>query len=299
MAKRSITLGALHPWILAARPKTLFASLTPVVIGWTMAADAGAFRWLPALAILAAAVLIQIATNFANDVYDFERGTDTETRLGPLRVTQSGLIAPQSMKRATIVVLLVALLLGVYLVYLGGLPIFVIGVLSLILAVAYTAGPYALAYTGLGDVIVLFFFGPIAVGGTYFILAGEVTAAVVWAGICVGMLATGILVVNNLRDIEGDAKSGKRTLAVRFGPEVARLEYALLLILPGIISLALSVTEPSHRWTMIASCYLFAAIPALIQVLSGEHGRGLNPVLESTGKLLFLFGLLFSLGWLL
>ncbi len=264
-----------------------------------MAADAGMFRLLPALAILATAILIQIATNFANDVCDFERGADDENRLGPTRATQAGLINPQSMKRATVLVLGLALLLGLYLVYLGGVPILLIGLVSLVLAVAYTAGPYALAYTGLGDLFVLLFFGPIAVGGTYYIFANNITAAVLWAGVCVGLISTGILVVNNLRDIEGDAKSGKRTMAVRFGRRFAQFEYAAVLILPVCISLALAATEPDHPWTLITACYFFAAIPLLKRVLSGEKGAGLNQVLEATGKLLLLFGALFSVGWLL
>ncbi|HSM05396.1 MAG TPA: 1,4-dihydroxy-2-naphthoate polyprenyltransferase [Longimicrobiales bacterium] len=216
------------PWLLAIRPKTLPAAAAPVVLGTAIAAHAGVLRWPPALAALAGALLIQIATNLANDYFDFVKGADTEERVGPTRVTQAGLLSPEAVRRAMLLTLGAATVVGAYLVAVGGVPILVVGLAALLCAVAYTGGPYPLAYHGLGDLFVFVFFGLVAVAGTVYVQALEWLPQAVWAGAGVGAVSTALLVVNNLRDIDTDRRAGKRTLATRLGVAGTRVEYTLL-----------------------------------------------------------------------
>ena len=212
----------LRVLFLAVRPKTLSAAVAPVMIGTTMAYAGGQGNAGAAFAALAGALLIQIGTNFANDYFDYLKGADNEERLGPLRVTQAGLVEPETMFRNFVLTFGLAALVGFYLVYRGGWPIVLIGLLSIASGILYTAGPWPLGYLGLGDIFVLIFFGPVAVCGTFYVQALEVTEIVFYAGLGPGLLATALLVVNNLRDEATDRKAGKRTLAVRFGPAFAR-----------------------------------------------------------------------------
>jgi 1,4-dihydroxy-2-naphthoate octaprenyltransferase len=216
------------PWILAIRPKTLPAAAAPVIVGAALAVHVGGFRLLPALAALVGALLIQIATNLANDYFDFVKGADTEERVGPVRVTQAGLLSPGAVRGAMLLTLAAALLVGVYLVQVAGLPILVVGLVSLVCAVAYTGGPFPLAYHGLGDIFVFVFFGLVAVSGTVYVQLLEWLPEAVWAGAGVGAVSTALLVVNNLRDIDTDRRAGKRTLAVRLGVTGTQLQYTLL-----------------------------------------------------------------------
>ena len=207
----------LQVWLSAIRPKTLGAAVSPILIGTTMAFADGKGHALAALAALLGALLIQIGTNFSNDYYDYIKGADTEERLGPVRVTQSGQVRPKTMLRNFVMVFGLATLVGIYLVFRGGWPVVIIGILSIASGILYTGGPWPLGYLGLGDLFVLIFFGPVAVAGTFYVQALEITPVVIFAGLGPGLLATALLAVNNLRDEPTDKKVGKLTLAVRFG----------------------------------------------------------------------------------
>ena len=279
---------------MAARPKTLTASVVPVIVGTALAYTYRQAQALPALAALLGAVLIQIGTNFINDYYDFKKGADTRERLGPTRVTQSGLMSPAAVLTSGLSCFGAAFLLGVYLVAVGGWPIAVVGLFSLLCGYAYTGGPMPLGYLGLGDVLVFVFFGLVAVGGTYFVQAHQLLGAVWFAAAAVGALATAILVVNNLRDVVADGKANKRTLVVRFGTGAARLEYALLLAVAYLAPLALWAwgLEP---WVLLTWLSLPLAMRCLRLVFT-QTGTALNPVLGQTARLELVFGILLAIG---
>ena len=243
-------------WIEAIRPKTLIASIAPVMIGVSLTISDGFFDLYPSLATLIAAVLIQIGTNLANDYYDFVRGADNEGRIGPRRVSQAGLISPIKVKQAMILSLGTAFLFGIYLVAVGGWVIALIGLVSILCAVGYTAGPFALAYNGLGEVFVFAFFGPIAVAGTYWVQTNVLSHDAILAGIGIGALTTMILVVNNMRDVNTDKLAGKNTLVVRMGLRASRLEYVALLII-GLVIPYIGVAEFDWPSTSLFSSLVF------------------------------------------
>jgi 1,4-dihydroxy-2-naphthoate octaprenyltransferase len=286
-------------WLLAARPKTLWAGIIPVIVGTVMALEARKFHLISFLATLAGAMLIQVGTNFANDLFDFQKGADNEARKGPMRVTQARLVTPYQMKVATTTVFVLAFLVGIYLVWRAGWPILIIGVLSILFAVLYTGGPFPLGYMGLGDILVLIFFGPVAVGGTYYIIAGHINSAVLLAGFALGMIATAILIVNNLRDMESDRRSGKNTLAVRFGAGFAKAEYLVMICGAMLLPIVIYFIEGRHGWAIMAALYIFPAIPVIRKVFTVTDGHVLNDALAGTARLMAIFGFLFSLGWLL
>ncbi len=286
-------------WILAARPKTLWASIAPVVVGTALAYGDGAHHWPSALIALACAVLIQIGTNFANDYFDYEKGADTEERTGPLRVTQSGMVPPTTMKWATAVIFFFACVGGAILTWRGGWPIAVVGLLCILSGLLYTGGPYPLGYLGLGDLFVLIFFGPVAVGGTYYVQALQVNTTVLVAGLGPGLLITAILTVNNLRDIEVDRKAGKRTLAVRFGKTFTRWEYAFLVLVGVSIPPFLYLRSGQHLSSLLSLLVVLPAISTLKGVFGHAEGPSLNPVLANTARISLLYSVLFSVGWLL
>lgn len=293
-----MSLSKSKIWILAARPKTLPAAAAPVIIGTAMAYDAGGFHLLSALAALLGAFLIQIGTNLANDYFDYKKGADQFDRLGPTRVTQAGLVSPNSIKKAVILIFGLALLFGIYLVYRGGWPIVIIGLSSILFGVLYTGGPKPLGYIGLADLFVLIFFGPVAVGGTYYVQTLDINMSVLIAGVAPGLFSTAILTVNNLRDIDSDKKAGKKTLAVRFGKSFARTEYLLSTIIASLIPIGLYLITGQHLYSIAAVLVIFFSIPAIKKVFILE-GKILNEVLATTGKLLLIYSLLFSLGWLI
>ena len=289
----------LRIWILAARPKTLWAAVAPVLIGTAMAFEAKAGHWPSALAALVGAVLIQIGTNFANDYFDFKKGADQYQRLGPTRMTQAGLIKPYAMRTAAIIAFSLALLVGVYLVWRGGWPIAVIGLLSILFGIMYTGGPYPLGYHGLGDIFVLAFFGPVAVGGTYYVQALDINSIVLLAGLPPGLFSVAILTVNNLRDIKSDKLAGKKTLAVLFGRTFARVQYLLSIVIATLLPVFFCLTTHRHFFSLLTLLVLPAAVPAIKTVFGKTDGPALNNVLATTGILLLLYSVIFSVGWLI
>lgn len=285
--------GSARAWILAARPATLTAAFVPVAVGTASAAVAGGLRWLPALAALLGAFAIQIGTNFANDVFDAEKGADTEERLGPTRAVASGLLSNAAVRAGMIAAFGIATLAGVYLTLVAGWPVVAIGVASIASGIAYTGGPYPLGYHGLGDVFVMVFFGFVAVTGTCFVQTGTVESVALAASVPVGALATAILVVNNLRDRETDRLAGKRTLAVRFGRRGAEREYALCLLLAYGVPAALAAFFGPWLFLPLLTAPLGFR---LFVRLRREDGAALNPVLVDTAKLLLVHGVLFAAG---
>jgi 1,4-dihydroxy-2-naphthoate octaprenyltransferase len=287
--------GSFGAWILAARPQTLVAGAVPVAVGSACAYALGGFRLAPALGALFGALCLQVGCNFANDVFDHEKGADTAERLGPMRAVQTGLLSPRAMRIGMLIVFGLALAVGIYLTSVAGVAIVVIGLLSIASAIAYTGGPYPLGYHGFGDLFVLLFFGFVAVCGTAFVELGRVPALAVLAALPVGTLSTAILVVNNLRDLETDARAGKRTLAVRFGRRITIVEYRALLLAAYAVPVALVL---SGQLGPLALLPLGAApLAARLALRIGhERGRELNPLLAATARHLLLFGALFSVG---
>ena len=285
--------GGLRAWVQASRPKTLWAAVTPVVVGTACAVSVSGFVPGAALAALGVAISIQIGTNLSNDVLDFDRGADTERRVGPARAVQSGLLSRGQVWAGAWVAFGICMACGLYLAAVAGWPVLVVGAVSIASGLLYTAGPWALAYTGLGDLFVVLFFGVVAVCGTVYVQALQVPVAAWWSGLSVGALATAILVTNNLRDLEGDALAGKRTLAVRFGPRFARLEYAALLLIAHLAPLPL--VARLGPWPLLSWLALPFAVVVLRSVWRGE-GAMLNAALASTARLLLVFGVLLSVG---
>lgn len=285
-------------WWLAIRPPTLTAALVPVAVGTALAWHDGMFAALPALAALAGALLIQIGTNLANDVADFERGADTATRLGPQRATQSGLLTPDQVRRGSWMAFGGAALAGLYLVAHAGWPIAVLGIASILSGWAYTGGPWPLGYHGLGDVFVFLFFGVAAVAGTYFVQAGHLRAVALAASVPVGALATAILVVNNVRDRDTDAAAGKRTLAVRIGERAARGQYVALLAITYAVPAGLVFTGAAGAWVLLTWATVPEAVALGRAMLDTTEPGTFNVLLRRTARLQLRFGLLFALGLL-
>lgn len=285
----------LRNWLLAARPKTLSAAAVPVMVGTALAADEpAAITWWVFFCALGGAVLIQIATNFINDALDYRKGTDTAERVGPVRVTAAGLVRPETVMRAAYLCLVLAAVCGIPLLYRGGWPMLVVGLSSIAAAYLYTGGPYPLAYHGLGEIFVMIFFGFVAVGGTFYVHSLQLTPSALTAGFAVGALATVLLVVNNLRDAPGDAKTNKRTLVVRFGEGFARAEIVLFALAPfaAVVLLAWMRTQ----WWLLLP---LAALPlALLVIVRSFRLRGaeLNRALATAGGLQWAYGILFVIG---
>jgi 1,4-dihydroxy-2-naphthoate polyprenyltransferase len=279
----------MNRWIAASRPKTLVAACAPVTLGVAYAASLQNISYLTACFILIDALLIQVVTNFANDVIDFERGADTAERVGPQRMTQSGLITSTEMWFATFFLLLCAAVIGLYLVWLGGVPILLIGVSALILSLAYTGGPFPLAYNGLGDVFTLFYFGPVALGGTVYLLLGYLPLAALGLGLSCGLLATAFLLINNTRDTKSDSLANKRTLIVMFGTQLGKSLYV------GSIFTAIFIPVLLSQLNIIPGSLSFLvvlALPASLlssRMVRAEHGEQYNNLLASTGMFYWLF----------
>ncbi|NTV64544.1 MAG: 1,4-dihydroxy-2-naphthoate polyprenyltransferase [Oscillochloris sp.] len=285
-------------WLMAIRVPTLPAAVVPVLVGSATAMAAGRFNPLAFLAALLASLLIQIGTNLANDYFDHQKGADTADRLGPTRVTQSGLVPAKTVRTVMLASFALAALCGAFLIYLGGWPILVVGLLSIASGILYTGGPFPLGYNGLGDVFTFVFFGLVAVIGTDYLHTLQLRPVAVLAALPVAMLVTAILVVNNLRDAPTDKVTGKRTLAVIYGELFARTEYALL-ILGAYLTVPL-VWLWAKASPFVLLCWLSVPLALdLLERVGKQRGRPLNAALRDTGRLHMLFGALLTLGLLL
>jgi 1,4-dihydroxy-2-naphthoate octaprenyltransferase len=285
----------VNSWLLAARPKTLSAAVVPVWIGTALAAhEPTAITWWVFACALAGALFIQIATNFINDALDFKKGADTSERLGPIRVTSAGLLSAESVMRGAWICLILAALCGIPLLLRGGWPMLAIGLASIAMAYAYTGGPYPLAYHGLGELFVVIFFGLIAVGGTFYAHSLQWTQSALLAGFAAGSLATVLLVINNLRDIDSDRRSNKRTLAVRFGETFARAEVVFFALAP-FAAIAGIAWIRGHWGLLLVLGALPLAMLIIVRVFRSK-GAELNRALAIAGALQWAFGILFVAG---
>lgn len=288
-------MNNLNVWILAARPKTLLAAFVPVIVGTSLAVAENKFDLFAAIVALICSILIQIATNFTNDLYDHLKGADTKERVGPQRALNEGWVSVSQMKLAIYCTFGLAFLLGLYLVYIGGPLILAIGILSIVAGFMYTGGPYPFAYNGLGDLFVFLFYGFVGTVGTYFINTHTITSQALISSIPVGALVTNILVVNNYRDVDQDKKAGKKTLAVILGKNFALAEYFVLLISSFSVPLIMYLYYDLTYWVFLPYLTLPFAYKAILMLLNLK-GSELNSVLELSAKLSALFGFLFSLG---
>ena len=290
-------LNRFRVWVWAARPKTLGAAVAPVVVGSAMAWRAGAAHPLSAGLALLSAILIQVGVNYHNDYADYLQGADTDDRVGPMRVTQAGLVAPETMRRATVLVFAGAVAAGGFLIYRGGWPVLVIGAASIAAAVWYTAGPYSLAALGLADLAVFVFFGPVAVGGTYYVQALACPLEVIVAGMGPGLFSVGILLVNNVRDVADDRAADKRTLVVRLGRQVGGWLYAACILGALLLPAGMVAWTGEHAWTLLTLLLLPLAVGPIRTMIRVADPQRLNPLLGQTGRLLVLWAILFSVGW--
>ncbi len=289
----------LSSWIIAARPRTLSLSTTPVVVGTALAwAVERQIRWPAVLAALIGSMLIQVGTNLHNDAADSKRGGDGPDRVGPLRATASGLLDGTAVDRAACGCFAAAALMGIYLVWVGGWPIFLLGVLSILSGWAYTGGPVPVAYTPLGELFVVAFFGVGAVCGTYWLCTGKLALVSIDAGLAVGLLTGAVLLVNNHRDAEADARVGRRTLAILAGPHVTNWLYAALMVVPFGLLLPIGLALPrSHVWLALMPLPLVGML--ISRFIREPRGRGFNRILLQTVRIQFLFSLLLSVGLVL
>lgn len=289
-------MNRIQVWTHAARPKTLVASISPALIGTTLAISQGHFNPISFLFTLLTGICIQIGTNFTNDYYDFVKGADTKDRKGFLRVTQAGLVDPTVMKRAIFAMFAIAFLCGCILIWQGGPIIALMLALYIILSFLYTAGPFPLAYLGLGDLLVLFLYGPAAVLITYYLQTNTLSKEAFITGFSPGALSMAILVVNNVRDIEEDKQAGKKTLPVRFGRTFGKCQFFVSIFLALI---PLSFFYSAHPFSLLALLILLPALPLMRAMACNRDPRQLNQLFGKTGQLLWLFTLLFCIGWML
>ena len=293
------TVSRLTAWRLGIRPRTLPASVSGVVAGIALAIADGRFAPLPALAALAGALLLQITVNLANDYQDYVKGIDVPERTGPTRIAAGGLLPLSELRVGIAVVVALDVLVGLYLVYVGGWPILILGVAAILSALAYSGGPFPIGYHGLGDLFVFIFFGLGAVCGTYYVQARALTPAVVAAAVPVGLLTVAILVVNNYRDLKTDRLTGKRTLAVILGPARTRIEYVALLVVAYASPFALWLAGWASPWVLLPFLTLPLAIRLIRFLYRTPEGPALNRALAGTANLDLLFSLLLSIGILL
>jgi 1,4-dihydroxy-2-naphthoate polyprenyltransferase len=286
-------------WLVAARPRTLPAAIAPVLVGTALAGSEDVFRPLAFVAALLGSIFIQIGTNLSNDYSDARRGADTEDRLGPVRVTASGLVAPRQVLIATWLAFGVAVAVGTYLIVLVGWELLVVGVASILAGVLYTGGPRPYGYEGLGELFVFGFFGIVAVVGSYYVQTEDLRALAFEVAVPIGLLAAAILMVNNIRDLDTDRRAGKRTLAVRLGRERSRRLYALVVVLAYAVIGLIVVTGEGDAWLLLSWISAPLVSPLVRTVAARTDGPSLNGALAGTGRLLAAFALLLSAGLLL
>lgn len=288
--------SAVHIWLMAARLRTLPAAVAPVLVGTSLALGSGHFRPLAFVAALLGAVFIQVGTNLSNDYSDARRGADTEDRLGPVRVTAGGLVPPSRVLFATYVTFGLAVLCGAYLVAVAGWGLIAVGAVSILAGVLYTGGPRPYGYEGLGELFVFLFFGIVAVSGSYFVQVRELPWEAYACAVPVGLLASAILVVNNVRDLETDRRAGKRTLAVRLGRERTRTLYTAMVIGAFVLAPLPWLLGSMTAWLLLPWCAIPLAIPLVKVVRARVDGPTLNGALAKTGALQLVFCLLLSAG---
>ena len=281
-------------WMMAIRPKTLFAAASPVLLGISFATTHSPLSWPVALATLTCALLLQISSNLVNDYYDGINKKDDEDRLGPTRVTAEGLLPPYKVKFAFLLTLGLSLSIGLYLMILGGGPIVFIGISSLLFAWAYTGGPYPLSYYGLGELFAFIYFGPVAVWGSAYLQNPNIGWPAFFLGFGPGFITAAIMAINNLRDIKGDAKNQKNTLAVKLGEKKAR-RFVILLIFSSLLSLFLFNLFHQSYLAMFAILSILVWKKEIRKILIGPIDSQLNLSLANTGKLLFIYCLLWSI----
>ncbi len=295
MAKKS----KFRIWLISIRPKTLPAACAPVIIGLSLAYQEVMINAWAAIFTMITAILIQIGTNLANDYYDYIKGKDTHLRVGPVRATQAGLVSKREMKTAFIITFSLAGLCGIYLIFIGGLPILIIGVLSITFGILYTAGPFPLGYNGLGDLFVFLFFGPVAVMGTYYLQTSHINLTTLIASIPAGFLSVAILVANNLRDYQSDKQSGKRTLVVKIGYRFGLFQYFFSILISFIFPLILVLMTKNHYYSLLSIFVILLAIKPFRTLLATREPKKIFGVLGQTSLLLFIYSIIFSLGWIL
>ena len=290
-------LDSGHLWLHALRPKTLPAAAAPVIMGFALAFRAGLHHFPSVIFAAMAALLIQGGTNLVNDYSDFIKGADRGRQTGPVRVVQSGLVTPARMKKWMIAVLALIILVSLPLVVRGGIPILVIGLLSIFFGIIYTAGPFPLGYNGLGDIFVLIFFGPVATAGTYYVQTLSFNMTSVIAGLGPGFISVAILCVNNLRDRDEDAGTGKNTLVVVFGNAFGKAEYLFSLVIAVLIPFFLFLSGEPLNLSLLVLVILVPATKSLKIIFKNPKGKIMNDVLGYTGKLLLFYSIVFSIGW--
>lgn len=295
---KEVKRNSIHAWLLAARPKTLTGAITPVMIGSALAFMDGKFQWLPALVCCLFACLMQVAANFINDLFDFLKGTDREDRLGPERACAQGWISPKAMRGGIFVTVTAACLIGSILLFYTGWQLIIVGFICVLFAFLYTTGPYPLSYNGWGDVLVIVFFGFVPVGGTYYVQALAWTPDVTVASLVCGLLIDTLLVVNNYRDREADARSGKRTVIVRFGEPFGRYLYLVLGIIPCCLCLWFVVSGHLYA-AILPQFYLILHFRTWQKMVQIHSGKELNSILGETSRNMLLMGFLLSLGMMI
>lgn len=290
-------MSSTTAWVATTRPKTLVIAMSPILMGSVMAADVMLFSWPIFLCTIVTGLLLQIGTNFANDYYDHLKGSDRPERLGPIRPLQMGLIQPGDLKKAIFLAFGGALLLSSYLIYHGGPWIGFLALLAPIIGVWYTKGRFALAYLGVADIFVFVTLGPLGVMATYYLQTGVWSKVACVMGIAPGLIATAILAANNMRDCDEDKKSGKKTVPVRFGMKVAKVEYALCLTVAMLVPVILIKMTKSHQYSLLASLNLIPIISLVYELKKAKNGQDIVPIFVQTGQVFLLYTILFCLGW--